>query len=350
MASLFSLLLVAVLYSGSIHALNFNLPFPNQLVFAGTSVLTTWGGLGNATATNLYVATGASADNCTIISIVLQNTTSTSTMAAIPKDAPNGNTFLLLVGNDTPPSQATVGLSISFGSSTTPSSVATGSATPTASASANATSSIPLTSSLISATATSSTSGPTASSSDASTSPSNSLSTGAIAGVAVAAAAAGLGLVVVAILFARRRRNRKEKRHTELFDDPTQFDPPYTPTYSAAGSGIHHNNMAPLPASPFDSYSDPAMSYSRSIAHSQAPAVFANTPPGYPPHDAPMEMVPGPQPYSSRTELPISTRTEIEDSAKHDPFTPSVALNKPDEVLPTSPTTQEPNDKPHSKS
>lgn len=110
------------------YALNFGIPLPNTLILAGTSSLVTWDGLGNATATNLYLGNGANKDQLTIIKIFGQNIPSSkkSMWITLPKDTPSDNTYLVLEGNDTPPSRATVPLNVGLGSTTTPSAVPTG--------------------------------------------------------------------------------------------------------------------------------------------------------------------------------------------------------------------------------
>ncbi|KAI8078680.1 uncharacterized protein BX664DRAFT_342476 [Halteromyces radiatus] len=226
--------LLILLCISSINCLNFIIPLPNTLIIAGTSSFVTWGGLGNATATNLYLANGPTTDQLTIINIFGQNlpSSTTSMWITIPKDAPNDNTYLVLEGNDTPPSRATVPLTISFGATTTPSAVPTGpsssssSSIPSSSVKATSSSIVPSSSSS-SVKSSSFFSSHTSSSNDPSSTPSSSpsssdsevLSSGQTAGIIVGAiGAAGLTLAVI-FFIRRKRRHGTQKRNTELFNE-----------------------------------------------------------------------------------------------------------------------------------
>ncbi|KAI8064418.1 hypothetical protein BC940DRAFT_96748 [Gongronella butleri] len=364
--------LLAALTSLAVEAANLILPVNGLLVIAGTSVLTTWS-LGNATAANLYVAVGTSATNNSIISIVGQNLTQTSIMANIPKDAPNDNTMLLLVGNDN--TQDSRGLTVTFGGSTVPSSVTT--APPTSNVTSMSSTSMPSSTGSSTTSSSSSDSSQTQSATNTPAPDSNDLSSGAIAGIAAGGAIAGIGLLTMAILFLRRRsRAKREKRHTELFDDTTgsqldapYADAPYAPSHNAASSAHHHYGASPMmaaTASPFDTYGDSsasAVSYSRSMAHTQAPVggVFASAAPYPPSQGMATEMTMNPTYASSRTELPTGVnRTQVDDSNKHDPFASDAPLPlspaasaggmKPDEVDAPASQPETHTDKPHEKS
>ncbi|KAI9306232.1 hypothetical protein BJ944DRAFT_287168 [Cunninghamella echinulata] len=282
------------LFFNSVKCLNFIIPLPNTLIFAGTSSLVTWSiGTSNLTSTNLYLANGADPNNLVVFSILGQNLPSskTSMMANIPKDAPNDNTFLLLVGNDTPASRATVPLNIVFGNSnSTVSPIPTASTIPTPSPNITTTTTIKPTtttsSTLSSSTKPSNTSPATSETPSPSSSESVSSSTiiGAVIGGIVA-----IGLVGAIILICLRRQKRKrEKRHTELFDDKgidfTGYHEDTNHYQNTSPSSQqqyyhHHQQQQPSPfLSPTESYPMDQMSYARSMTYNQPPPAVLQYP------------------------------------------------------------------------
>ncbi|ORZ17368.1 hypothetical protein BCR42DRAFT_414472 [Absidia repens] len=328
------------------YALNFGIPLPNTLILAGASSLVTWNGLGNVTATNLYLGNGASEDRLTIIKIFGQNIPSskTSMWVTLPKDTPSDNTYLVLEGNDTPPSRATVPLNVGLGSKTTPSAVPTAgpsssSSAPPSSSSGSSSSTSPSSSSESTKTnqpsktrsdtsdATSSTDADTQPSSDDDNDNDTNLSSGQAAGVIVGSIGAA-GLVLGAIFFIRRKRRlNNHKRHTELFDEKDNMD-------ATAGGGIYHdynnnsNHQHYSPPPPMAVAAEPS-SYSRSFSHTQPP------PSAYYPMKTIESTDMHDNGFQSRTQISPDMASGI----------PSTTLNKPDEA-----TLADRPDKPHSRS
>ncbi|KAI8344332.1 hypothetical protein BC941DRAFT_464559 [Chlamydoabsidia padenii] len=285
---MYFIILLLLLYTfAPVHSLNFIIPLPNSLILAGTSSLVTWNGMDNITATNLYLGNGPSANQLKIISIFGQNIPSSkkSMWINMPKDAPSDNTYLILEGNDTPPSRATVPLDIGFGSKTTPSTVPTGpssssiassSSPPPSSSHLSSSSSAPsrttfsVASSSSSAATTRTSKKPSHSDLSPSTqtpsvpSPSGessvNLSSGQTAGVTVGVIGA-VGLAVGAIFFVRRnRRSDNDKRRSELFEGPENNN-----RYNGSNNGFYNrydDQQYTLP---------PPISYSRSVGHTQSP-------------------------------------------------------------------------------
>ncbi|CAO3618768.1 unnamed protein product [Cunninghamella blakesleeana] len=306
MIRLYTILFIIVLFTKSIESLNVNIPLPNTLIFAGASSLVTWSiNNPNITACNLYLGNGADANNLVIFTIFEQNmpTSKTSTWVKIPTSAPNDNTYLVLEGNDNPPSRVNVPLNIAFGSqSSSVSAVPTG---PTPTPSANVTSSLSSTisststpsksksSSLSSTTTSSSPNAPSSSEPSSSGSNSNTI-VGAVVGSIV-----GIGLVAAVILFCiRKQKNKKEKRHTELFDDKgidfsgyheDNFNNNYSSPplqqhqqYQQQQHQQYYNSQSPYPPpqqSPFiapsEMYPMDQMNYTRSMNQNQPPPVLA---------------------------------------------------------------------------
>ncbi|CAO3587181.1 unnamed protein product [Absidia cylindrospora] len=328
------------------YALNFGIPLPNTLILAGASSLVTWNGLGNATATNLYLGNGASKDQLTIIKIFGQNIPSskTSMWVTLPKDTPGDNTYLVLEGNDTPPSRATVPLNVGLGSKTTPSAVPTGAPSSSSSALPSSSSASGSSSSTLSESTktdqpskTRSDTPDATSSTDADTQPSSSnnnddnssnLSSGQAAGVIVGSIGAA-GLVLGAIFFIRRKRRlNNHKRHTELFDEKDNIA-----AAAAAGGGIYHDynnnhqHYSPPPPPPPMAVAEQS-SYSRSFSHTQPPSAYY-----------PMKTIESTDMhdngFQSRTQISPDMASGI----------PSTTVNKPDEA-----TLADRPDKPHSRS
>ncbi|SAM05243.1 hypothetical protein [Absidia glauca] len=301
---------------------------------AGTSSLVTWGGLGdNITATNLYLGNGASANQLTVISIFGQDMPSskTSMWITMPKDAPNDNTYLILEGNDNPPTRATVPLNIALGSKDTPSAVptATSSSTPSTSSSSSV-SSKPSASSSASSSSTAPTKTPSASESSPSTTSSeaptqshppkdndNVLTVGQTAGIVIGSiGAAGLALGAL-FLIRRNRRLNNHKRHTELFDEKSHGTLEYS-NHPPYGAFPPPSRPLPTMTGQDDKYQT---SYSRNPGPTQAPSAY----------------------YAMKT----LESTDMRDNGfqSRTQISPSVVNNKPDEV-----TLADRPDKPHSRS
>ncbi|CAO3627801.1 unnamed protein product [Cunninghamella echinulata] len=290
-----TIIFVFFLFFNFIECLNFIIPLPNTVIFAGTSSLVTWSiGTSNLTSTNLYLANGADPNNLIVFSILGQNLPSskTSMMANIPKNAPNDNTFLLLEGNDTPASRATVPLNIVFGNSnSTVSPIPTASTIPTPSPNITTTTTMKptTTSSTHSSSTKPSNTSPTPSEST-SPSSSDSLGSSTIIGVVIGGVVA-IGLVGAIILICLRRQKRKrEKRHTELFDDKgIDFTGYHEDTNhyqntspSSQQQYYHHHQQQQQQPSPFlsptESYPMDQMNYARSMTYNQPPPAVLQYP------------------------------------------------------------------------
>ncbi|ORZ04525.1 hypothetical protein BCR42DRAFT_429207 [Absidia repens] len=247
------------------YALNFGIPLPNTLILAGASSLVTWNGLGNVTATNLYLGNGASEDRLTIIKIFGQNIPSskTSMWVTLPKDTPSDNTPTQC-GSWIENNASAVPTAGPSSSSSAPPSSSSGSSSSTSPSSSSESTKTNQPSKTRSDTsdATSSTDADTQPSSDDDNDNDTNLSSGQAAGVIVGSIGAA-GLVLGAIFFIRRKRRlNNHKRHTELFDEKDNMD-------ATAGGGIYHdynNNSNHQHYSP-----PPRWLYSRSFSHTQPP-------------------------------------------------------------------------------
>ncbi|KAG2225538.1 hypothetical protein INT45_010365 [Circinella minor] len=202
-------------------------PLPHTLQSAGLDIPLSWTVDPGESITSLKVML-AQPEN-TIVATLAENVDATkgSPGIKIPKETVNGEYYIVLEGNNTPPTRATQGpFTVIFGSSSSsagPSSSASASASSSASASASASSSGSITSGSRSASSSSSASKTSSDNESSSTSTSdeaqestdetagsnNSLESGQIAGIVVGVVGAGLvaGLAAFFVFVRRRKRN-----------------------------------------------------------------------------------------------------------------------------------------------
>ncbi|KAF7727703.1 hypothetical protein EC973_007259 [Apophysomyces ossiformis] len=244
------LLLHQFLFIFSVAAFSIGLPLPHTPVFANTHVLVTWSGVPATVKTlSIQLARGASENALTSLMTLAQglDASQSSTMAFLPKDAPSGSgSYIVLQGDDTPPSRASVPIYIMFGSrstaitTTTTTAPATSTTTLPPSPSQNTT--LTITSSFSTTTppgptslsqTKSSPSSPITPSFSSSLTPTStapasagedgsSLGTAQVAGIAVGGAAA-VGLILGAACLMRRRRREDKNEHRvshDMFADP----------------------------------------------------------------------------------------------------------------------------------